>query len=134
MIPSNQSKKLWANLCVIGTHIMGIYLHHVLATIYVFVAMACSVHLVKSDHFEKQRIRECYGKNEDCSAERQTGGKDNVLLRLPRIEGIKVNPFTRKYRKTDLETMSCLAYTDVGNTSKWHGASSNGSLFCYSLL
>ena len=98
---------------------MGLYLHHVLALIYLFVAMACSVHLVKSDHFEKQRIRECYDKNEDCSAERQTGGKDNVLLRLPRIEGIKVNTFTRKYRKTDLETMACLVYIAVGNTNKW---------------
>ncbi|XP_020619596.1 transmembrane prolyl 4-hydroxylase-like [Orbicella faveolata] len=69
---------------------MGIYHHHVLAAIYVFVTMACSEHLVKSDQLGEQRIRECHGRNEDCSAEGQKGGKDNILLRLPRIEGVKV--------------------------------------------
>ena len=70
---------------------MGVYLHHVLATIYVFVTMACSEHIVKSDHLGKQGIRECHGKSEDCSAGRQKAGKHNDLLRLPRIEGVKVN-------------------------------------------
>lgn len=76
---------------------MGIYHHHVLATIYVFVTMACSEHLVKSDQLGKQRIRECHGTNEDCSAEGQKGGKDNILLRLPRIEGVKVNTSITTY-------------------------------------
>jgi len=103
VIPSNQSKKLWANLYVIGAHIMGTYLHHVLATAFAFVTLACSEHLVKSDQLGKQRIRECHGKNQDCSAERQIGGKGNILLRLPRLEGVKVNTridiCTRKYTK-----------------------------------
>ena len=78
---------------------MGIYLHHVLATIYVFVTMACSEYLVKSDQLGKQRIRECHGKNEDCSTGRQKGGKHNVLLRLPRTEGVKVNNSRHTYTR-----------------------------------
>lgn len=132
VIPSNQSKKLFRQFCVIGSHIMGIYLHHVLATIYVFVTMACSEHIVKSDQLEKQRIRECHGKSEDCSAGRQKGGKHNDLLRLPRITGVKVNTsintYTRKWREADLETMAWLAYTEVSNMSKLQ------FLFCCLLL
>lgn len=49
--------------------------------------------MVNSEQLGKQRIRECHDKNGDCSAERQKGEKDNILLRLPRMEGIKVSRY-----------------------------------------
>lgn len=69
---------------------MGIYLRHVLATIYVFVSLTCCGHMVNSDHLEKQRISECHHKTGDCLAQRRDGETNNILLRLPRLEGVKV--------------------------------------------
>ena len=75
---------------MIFAHIMGIYFHHVLAAIYVFVTIICKGLLVNSDHLEKQRISECHDKNGDCLAQRRNGEKNNVVLRLPRLQGVKV--------------------------------------------
>ncbi|KAL9950837.1 hypothetical protein ACROYT_G043402 [Oculina patagonica] len=69
---------------------MGIYLRHVLATIYVFVNITCRGHMVNCDHLEKQRISECRDKTGDCLAQRQDGERNNIQLRLPRLEGVKV--------------------------------------------
>lgn len=64
-----------------------------------FVTMACSEQIVKPDQLGKQRIGECHGKNDDCSAGRQKGGKHNDMLRLPRIEGVKVNTSINTYTR-----------------------------------
>lgn len=61
--------------------------------------MACSEQIVKPDQLGKQRIGEFHGKNDDCSAGRQKGGKHNDMLRLPRIEGVKVNTSINTYTR-----------------------------------
>lgn len=82
--------------------------------------MAWSEHTVKSGQLGKQRIRECHDKSEDCLAERQTGRKDNILLRLPRIEGVKVNNIHILIQENNekLILKLCRAHTEISNASK----------------
>lgn len=93
MIPSNQSNFSEIIVRFLGAHRMGIYLRHVLVAIYVFITVTRSDHEVNSDHLDldKQRISECHDGNEDCLAARRNGETDDILLRLPRIDGVKVN-------------------------------------------
>lgn len=91
MIPSNQSNFSEIIVRFLGAHRMGIYLPYVLATIYAFITVTCSDHEVNSNHLDKQRISECHDRDGDCLAARRNGETDDILLRLPRIDGVEVN-------------------------------------------
>lgn len=70
---------------------MEIPLHHVLATIYIFITVIFGEKTVSgSDRLHKQQISECHDNSGDCLAREGNGKTSNILLRLPRINGVKV--------------------------------------------
>ena len=79
---------------------MGTWVHDVVIVIYALITFHGD-HVVKSKQFGDGQINQCHDRNGDCSTERT---KSNVLLRLPRLDAVKVMNFFLFvfYRKREL--------------------------------
>ncbi|KAJ7383008.1 hypothetical protein OS493_031178 [Desmophyllum pertusum] len=61
------------------------------------LGMLCIPLVLNQGDLDKQRISECHDGNEDCLAARRNGETDDILLHLPRIDGVKTIRFGTFY-------------------------------------
>ena len=64
---------------------MGIQVHNVSIVISVFAIVACW------GHVDKLQMEQCHDRDENCLTDQQKREPSNVVLRLPRINAVKVS-------------------------------------------